>query len=283
MPAPTPQYVVYIDEAGDPGIKQKAREALESSSEWFVVSAVVMRASRDQDARDWLQDMREAVRAQSRHPLHYRKLSDSNQARVCRMLSSKDVRIFAVASHKTNMRGYTNRRLGSRMGRGEFYNWCLRLLLERVTIWCAAHSKRERKRVDPARIIFSERGGHDYTHLRAYLETLKMQAVAKTTVLRAREIVPDVIEPTLCEVRPHGALAGLQLVDIAASAFFQGTDSKSAAYTIKNAVTLKPRVACAPSRGGRADFGLLRLPFPQHGDIPEKDRPLFEAFGYRWP
>ncbi|WP_416366289.1 DUF3800 domain-containing protein [Sphingomonas aurantiaca] len=142
MVSANPQYVVYIDEAGDPGIKQKTAEALTKASEWFVVSAVVVRSSRDNDTVDWLRDMREAVRMPSRSSIHYRKLSDSNQARVCRMLANKDVRIFTVASHKTNMRGYQNRKIGSSNGRGEFYNWCLRLLLERVTIWCAARSKR---------------------------------------------------------------------------------------------------------------------------------------------
>lgn len=282
METSDPQYVVYIDEAGDPGIKQKPTRDLSAASEWFVVSAVVVRSSRDRDTISWVSDMREAIRAQGRTPIHYRKLSTSNQSRVCRMLADKDVRIFVVASHKTNMRGHQNKKIGSSLGRGEFYNWCLRLLLERVTHWCANRSSIEGNRIYPARIVFSERGGHDYTHLRSYIENLRFQAVSGTTYLKAKEIVPEVLDPQYCDVRPHSALAGLQLADIAASAFFQGLDSKSPAYTLGPAIALKPRVARAPRQRTSAGFGLLKLPFQHQAEIPEEDRPLFEAFGYEW-
>lgn len=282
MATPIPRYVIYIDEAGEPGIKQKTPQALEDSSEWFVVSAVVVSSARDRDTVDWVRDMREAVRAQSRAPLHYRKLSASNQERVCRMLGTKDVRIFVVASHKTNMRGHQNKRMGSSLGRGEFYNWCLRLLLERVTHWCANRSKKEGRPIESARIVFSERGGHDYSHLRSYIDLLKMQAQSGTTYLTAREVVPEVLDANHCEVRPHSALAGLQLADIAASAFFQGIESKSPAYRTEPAFELKKRVAKAPGQRIAAEFGLLRLPFRHQAEIPVGDRPLFEEFGYRW-
>lgn len=282
MKLPTPRYVVYIDEAGDPGVKQKSAAELEAASEWFVVSAVVIRDAREQDAPAWIADMREAVRAQGRSPIHYRKLSRSNQARVCRMLAGKDVRIFIVASHKTNMRGYQNKRIGSSFGRGEFYNWCLRLLLERVTQWCANRSKVEKRGIEAARIVFSERGGHDYTHLRGYIDTLCAQAETGRTFLKAKEVVPGVLHAGLCDVRPHSGLAGLQLADIAASAFFQGLDSKSSAYSTEPALALHPRVAKAPKQRSAAGFGLLRLPFGHQGEIPVSDRRLFEAYGYSW-
>ncbi len=261
MSVPTHRLVVYIDEAGDPGIKQKPKEALAAASEWFVLAAVVVREERDRDTVEWLRDMREAVRTQSHAAIHYRKLSSSDQERVCRMLGGKDVRIFVVASHKTNMRGYQNKRMGSKLGRGEFYNWCLRLLLERVTHWCARRSQKEQAANCAARVIFSERGGHDYTHLRSCIETLDMQAVAGTTFLRAKEIVPGVLSSTLREVRPHATKAGLQLADIAASAFFQGVDSTSSAFSLETAKALKGRVARGPSERHANGFGLLRLPF----------------------
>lgn len=198
------------------------------------------------------------------------------------MLATKDVRIFTVASHKTNMRGYQNKRMGSSLGRGEFYNWCLRLLLERVTQWCARRSKRAGLPLQPARLVFSERGGHDYQHLKAYIDNLRFQAASGTTILRAREIVPEMLDPELCEVSPHNSLAGLQLADIAASAMFQAADSLSPAYTLDPATELKKRVAKAPNQRTAAEFGLMKLPFKHHGEIPEADRPLFELFGYRW-
>lgn len=272
------RFCVYIDEAGDPGVKAKAPVG---ASEWFVVSAAVVSVERDADVVDWLRDMREAVRTQQRQTLHYRNLSQSNRQRVCRMLSTKHVRLFTVASHKTNMRGRRNPRIGKSLGKGEFYNWCLRLLLERVTSWCARRARLDGFEDCGARIVFSERGGHDYQHLKAYLDLLEAQAVSGHGVKLAREIVPGVIQPGLVEVRRHDDLAGLQLADIVASAFFQGANVRSD-EDLEPAFALHPRVARDANARSAAEFGLLRLPFKQHGEIPEGSRPLFEKFGYSW-
>lgn len=91
-----------------------------------------------------------------------------------------------------------------------------------------------------------------------------------------------VLSPGLCEVRPHATRAGLQLADIAASAFFQGVDSTSSAFSLEPAKALKGRVARGPGERHANGFGLLRLPFGHQADIPEGDRPLFELFGYEW-
>lgn len=273
-----PGYSVYIDEAGDPGVKAKAPAG---ASEWFVVSAAVVSEQRDGDVVDWLRDMREAVRMQQRQTLHYRNLSQSNRHRVCRMLSTKHVRLFIVASHKTNMRGRRNPRIGKALGRDEFYNWCLRLLLERVTSWCSHRAKLDGLSSHGARIVFSERGGHDYHHLKAYLELLEAQAATGHGVRLAREIVPGIIDPELIEVRKHDDLAGLQLADIAASAFFQAVNVRTE-EDLEPALALQPRVARGVRARVAAEFGLLRLPFEQHGQIPTECRPVFEKYGYRW-
>lgn len=280
MDRESPAYVVYIDEAGDPGIKTKA-DTSDQALEWFTLGAVVVDIRRDPDVVDWLRDMREAVRAQSLlSPLHYRKLSQSNQRRVCRMLSTKPVRLFAVATHKTNMRGYQNERMGKSLGKGEFYNWCVRLLLERVSSWCARRSKREFGEVRPAKVIFSERGGHDYEHLFAYLGILEQQTLHGGLVLKARHIVPGVIRRNQCIVRPHGVIAGLQLADITASALFQAANTSSRTHDLEPARSLRTRIAREGKQPSPADFGLTAWPRPVHAPIPEQDRPIFEDYGY---
>nr|WP_276046555.1 MULTISPECIES: DUF3800 domain-containing protein [unclassified Sphingomonas] len=273
-------YVVYIDEAGDPGIKQKDPNALAKASEWFVLSAMVVSSARDGDVPGWAADMRDAVRKPALERLHYRNLSTSNQVRVARMLARKEVRLFTVASHKTNMRGYQNTRIGNGFGRGEFYNWCLRLLLERVSDWCSRRSLRLSGQSEVAKVVFSKRGGHDYSHLYGYLDTLVMQAEAKTTFLKAREVVPGVLQTKYCEVMPDSKIAGLQLVDIVASSFFQASDSLQANYSLTSVQELKARTAIAKGKRDPAGYGLLRLPFPHQAQIPQNDEPLFEMFGY---
>lgn len=275
-----PLFHVYIDEAGDPGVKPKTIDE-RLWTDWFTLSAVVVRASRDLEVVDWVADMREAVRSNAPKGIHYRSLSETNRERVTRMLGRKPIRIFALASLKDTMRGHYNPILG-RANDKEFYNWCLRLLLERVTEWCYRKCLAENVPVTPARIMFSERGGHDYGELRAYLSKLEAQTLTKTLVLKRRGLAPGIIFSERCEVRPHADIAGLQLADIAASAFFQAACSVGNKHCLQPAQNLKRVVARCARTKQIADFGLLRLPFAHQGTIPAEDRPIFEHFGYRF-
>lgn len=282
MSSVRPAFVLYIDEAGDPGVK--ARSAHSSKAhEWFVLGGVLIKAERDREAIDWLKDMREAIRAQSPlAPIHYRNLSDPNRERVCRMLGRKPVRLFSVASHKKNMRGYQNKKLGSGFNRGAFYNWCIRLLLERASAWVENHSIVNGIQTRSMQIVFSERGGHDYEHLFSYLRTLNFQRDAGTTHLSARVIRPGTIDVDLCEVRPHNKVAGLQLADICASAIFQGLVSDVPRHSIVPALQLKERVAIDPKSNTRVDFGLTLWPKSHQGEIPSEDRELLKAYGFKF-
>lgn len=276
-----PIFHVYIDEAGDPGVKAKVTDK-PTTTDWFVLSAVVVRASRDTDVTDWVSDMIEAVRGRGTNGIHYRNLSDPNRLRVSRMLGRKPVRIFTVASQKDSMRKHQNAKLGRANDR-EFYNWCLRLLLERVTEWCYWKCSSENLEIAPARIIFSERGGHDYDALKIYLERLRAQTLTGNLVLKKRGIAPGIIYPDLCKVSPHAKIAGLQLADIAASAYFQAACSVSPRHNIEPAKALKARLARRFDKGAPANFGLLLLPFPHQGTIAVADRPIFTHCGYRFP
>lgn len=276
-----PLFHVYIDEAGDPGVKPK--EADEPHwTDWFVISAVVVSAARNAEIVDWVYDMGEGVRSRGTAGLHYRNLSDTNRERVCRMMARKPVRIFTVASHKDSMRSHRNAKLGRAKDR-EFYNWCLRLLLERVTAWYHRRCALDKVAVGPARIVFSERGGHDYAELRDYLKKLEAQTLTGKLVLKAKGIAPGIIHNDLCEVRPHSGIAGLQLADVAASAFFQAAASVGSRHSLVPATTLKPRVATIGKNSSAADFGLLLLPFRHQGVIPETDREIFRTYGYSLP
>lgn len=276
-----PLFHVYIDEAGDPGVKPK-----DSSdphwSDWFVLSAVVVADENDGDTVRWIEEMNTAIRRRNGPTeIHYRKFSDTNRQHVCRVLASKPVRIFTVASHKGSMRQHSNRRLGRANDR-EFYNWCLRLLLERVTEWCARRGRQAGHEVFPARLVFSERGGHNYTELRAYLKKLEAQTLTGTLTLDRKGLTRGVIFESLCEVVPHSNLAGLQLADVAASAFWQAACSPSSRHNLAQASELICRLARRERRRKPEGFGMLLLPFPYQGEIPADDRRIFELCGYRF-
>lgn len=276
-----PAFHVYIDEAGDPGVKPKLTVD-PSPTDWFVISAVVVSDEREPDIVGWVQDMGEAVRTLPANPLHYRNLSLTNRERVARMLGRKPVRLFSVASHKETMRQHVNRKLG-RASDKEFYNWCLRLLLERVTSFCYRRSTRDGGEVQPARIVFSERGGHNYSELRDYLKKLEAQTLTKKLVLERRGLSPGIIANSLMEVRPHASVAGLQLADIVASSVFQGACSCLSKHSLQPALSLKPRFDVAGKKKLQANVGMMLLPFAHQGEIPPSDWPLFESFGYSFP
>lgn len=276
MELPTPGYVVFIDEAGDPGIKPSANAP--AWTEWFTLGAVVVAAHREPEVRGWIEEMRNVTRSRQKPDLHYRNLSLANKRRVARMLASKEVRLFALASHKANMRGHRSAALG-RMGPDQYYNWCLRFILERVTAWCARRAKIDQ--VSPAlQTVFSERGGHRYPDLVNYLKRLDHQARAGTLTLKARRIVPDVLVPELCEVRPHTSVAGLQLADIVASAFFQAANSALPTHELSPARLLSDRMAKEGRSRIHANFGLTLLPLPHQGTIPADEQAIFEFYGY---
>jgi hypothetical protein len=275
-----PLFHVYIDEAGDPGVKPKQSQG-PHWSDWFVLSALVIAADREPEAVEWVNEMNRAIRRNGPTVLHYRKLSDTNRQHVCRVLADKPVRAFVVASHKNSMRNHKNKKLG-RAKDWEFYNWCLRLLLERVTAWCAARCRKNGLPVHPARIVFSQRGGHDYDGLKYYLKKIEAQAISGSLTLDRNRITPGVIYERHCEVIPHSNRAGLQLADIVASAFFQSVCSQSPRHSIEPAAKLLCRMARQGRRRRPDGFGLLLLPFPHQGEIPIADRRIFELGGYRF-
>jgi hypothetical protein len=245
------------------------------------LSAVVIDADREAEVVDWNREMNKAIRRNSLANIHYRKLSDTNRQHVCNVMAGKPLRIFVVASHKDSMRRHRSKRLGKATDR-EFYNWCLRLLLERVTQWCSARSRKDGGFLRPARIVFSERGGHNYDELKDYLRKIEAQTITGNLVLDRNSIVPGVVYESLCEIVPHNNLVGLQLADIAASAFFQAVTTTLKRHSIEPARKLMGRLARRSKQRRPVRFGLMLLPFPHQGEIPVTDRKIFEIGGYRF-
>lgn len=223
--------------------------------------------------------MQEAVRSRDGAILHYRNLTEANQARVCRMLGRRKARIFVVASQKDSMRDYYNPRLGKANGQ-QFYNLCLRLLLERVTEWCFLRSRDEGHPDCSARIVFSHRGGHNYDKLRIYLRRLEAQSLTGNLVLSKKGIAPGVITDDKIEVETDVSMAGLHLADIAVSAFFNAANSLAPKHALEPAKSLKVLLPKNRNTKMVAGTGLLMLPFQHQASIPIDDRKIFEECGY---
>src|SRR5262245_10049669 len=222
---PIPYYIAFIDEAGDPGLKTVRPIDPAGGTEWLCLSAVVIRVKHNADVVNWVRSILSTAGIANRPDLHYRNLKNDQKRIVVRELAQLPVRAFVLASNKKNMRGYRNMRAERVRSQQWFYNFCLRLLLERVTDFCYHHAASERAKDRFLKIVYSERGAHSYAQTAAYQELLKMQAKGGSLVLTKRRIRWEVLDWRLAEPVSHKSSAGAQLADVVASAFYQAVDT----------------------------------------------------------
>lgn len=284
-PLPEYGYVLYIDEAGDPGLDRVRPIDAVGGSEWLTIGAVLIRKSRENAPPTWVGDILRDIGVRQRPDLHFRDLSPTRKKRVCELIAGLPAVCFAVCSNKKNMRQHHNPRAEKRGGQQWFYNWCARIILERATHFAADDAMRRGEVPSKIRIIFSERGGHRYSQTQAYHELLKQQARAQTAFLAKRTPRWEVMDYRLVSSAPHREVAGLQLADAVASSFHTGADNLDTGPCWPDAaMLLAPRMAYERDNYGRKvihDFGLVLQPTPPwKGSLGEDQRTIFEHFGY---
>lgn len=268
---------VFIDEAGDPGVRDGLR-FVGSRHEWLCVSAVVMRTENAPLAVDWIKACRQVANSRQAGALHYHKIHQDRREAVCASLGGRPCRIFTMASHKTNLREYVNPRLQQMMDGGKFYNWCLRLLLERVTAWVAIWHEMQQLPLEPMNVLFATRG-HDWEHFFAYVDRLEMQRKTGTLYLKGPGLNPLLLDRRHWRLDQADRWAGLQCADIAASAFYQAANSASPSFDLRPAQALKRIVA--ESKGVARDCGLTVWPLPHQAPLPEEAKGIFKFYGYQ--
>lgn len=279
---PEPYFVAYFDEAGDPGIKTIETIDQNGASEWFTVGVTVVRAANEPKMVPLVRSIKQSIKSTQTPDLHFRNLSEHKKQAVCAALAEQELRFFVVASHKENMRGYRNPRAEavSMHPNDWFYNFCIRVALERVTEWCAIRSIKTLGEPRHAKLVFSRRGGHSYRHVETYIDLLKRQIETGRLFLNVRAPDPRVLDHRLIEVIDHNKSAGCQLADVVASSFFQAVNTSKKKWTTAHAEALKPRVA---SKNDRYDnFGVTLLPWRNWKlRISEEQRKIFRFYGYK--
>ncbi|TRD21881.1 DUF3800 domain-containing protein [Palleronia caenipelagi] len=275
------EYVLYIDEAGDDGLRKVKPIDENGSSEWLCIGAVLVRAEYELSTIQWIKDIRSNINAVQGPALHYRKLSPTKRRRACELLAEYPCRLFVVASNKKNMRGHRNYKAEARGSTQWFYNYCVRLLMERATDYCKRDSVKKFNEPRCVRVIFSTRGGHSYGQTKAYWEVLKNQAAGRSTFLNKREICYEVLRYGLVNHSPHYEVAGLQLADIVASAFYQAADARGPRWTTEPAQALQQRMAREGSR--IADYGLVLQPSSvKKAELTDNQKLIFTHYGYQF-
>ena len=83
-------YVAYVDEAGDLGLKRLRPKYPMGASEWFVLAGLVVSRENEMNVRVWVRDILEALRGEQipgqRQALHFRKLNEEHQILACTAL-----------------------------------------------------------------------------------------------------------------------------------------------------------------------------------------------------
>lgn len=210
----TCDFVAYIDEAGDEGFK--FREGGKGSSDWFVLSATVVRKNNDLKMVAAAQEARRVLGKQDKYVLHFRDLKHEQRLPLIRIISALPVRTVNIMVHKPTIRNPENFTQEAH----KLYRYCTRLLVERVSWLCRSFSNNGPCKTD---LVFSNRSAMSYDELRSYLGLLLVQSSNSTDI----SIDWGAIDPSRVRAVNHDKLAGLQIADaVASSAFFASNRSQ---------------------------------------------------------
>ena len=157
----------------------------------------------------------------------------------------------------------------------------LRLLLERITNFCASRTFKDYREVRKLRIEMAETGGFSIAQTRAYLTKIKMQSAAGRLFLDKGDLAWEMIDVYELAVFPAAKRAGIQLADALASAFRSAVELNDNATNVPDyALQLLPRIAM-DNKGRIADFGVKIMPSPLwKAGLQEPQIQFFEKLGY---
>ena len=254
-------YIAYIDESGDDGLRRIRPYDPNGASEWFVLSAIIVRVERETQVLPWVRNIVASLNQHQRRDLHFRDLNDAKRMSVCKAVAELPIRCFVAMSHKHNMKGYKNPNAEKVPARNWFYCWMTRLLLERVTDYCERRSMRDFGEPRTVRLEFSERGGMSYSQFRAYMTWLRMQSRSDSLYLTRGDLKWSVVDIQEVYSYNHKLRAGLQIADTVASAFFQAVETNSENSSNPAYAKLLESRMCLNAAGFVFDYGVKVMPW----------------------
>jgi hypothetical protein len=275
-------YIAYIDESGDPGVERVKPLDTNGSSEWFILSAVVIGEPNEKNVAPWRNGILRETRSQ-RKDLHFTNLKPWNKRIACAELAKLPVRCFVVCSNKKNMRGYTNPFAEKYPAPNWFYAWLSRLLLERVTHFVHDKSIEQHREIRKVRLEFASRGGLNRFGLISYFNWLKLQTEGGKNFLPLGNLVWETIDENLMFIYSHKERAGLQLADTVASAFFKACDFlDTGECNPEFAKLLAPRMCQVPdgNQGEISGYSLKLMPSPTKAKLLPIQAQIFSYYGY---
>jgi hypothetical protein len=276
-------YIAFIDEAGDPGLERVRPIDEPGGSEWLVMGCALIEAENEANPPNWIRSILDKAGAKNRPALHFRDLHEWQKPRACQALADLPVNLFVLCSNKKNMKQHRNERAARSaplFSKQYFYNFCIRIILERVTECVLRHSVAKYGSPKLLKVVFSRRDGHSFGHTFAYSELLKIQSRAGTTWLGKRTIRWEVMNYLLLSKEAPESNAGLQLADVVTSAFYQAVDFlPPTKFNPKNAQLLRPRMTRL--EGVYENQGVTFAPWDYwKADLLPEQIDIFEFYGF---
>jgi hypothetical protein len=199
----------FIDEAGDEGFAFLPDN--KGSSRWFVLSAVVFRASNALAPVQAMSDARITLGKPADYVLHFKNLKHQQCAAYVDRLARERFLMVNILSYKPDIGEPESYRAEPFL----LYRYLTRLLIERVS-WIARDFRMAGEGDGTVDFTFSDRSAMSYADLRQYIDLLRQQTHGDMRSAYWPAIKTDQIKAV-----QHKKRAGLQFADAVASSVFQ--------------------------------------------------------------
>ncbi len=258
-------FIAYIDESGCPGLKQKS-----GSSQWFVLSAFIVRASSDLELIKHRDKIVQKISSQRRE-IHMTKIKKEDQKKfVTKSVSEIQGRYIAVLSNKCSIFDASRKDLYNE--KDTYYNFLGRYLIERISKCCSQLRKQVSEGNGKVKIIFSRRNSMNYGAFRDYLEKLKRNDLKYNDPQNSYNNMNwSVIDIDAVEAISHSERAGLQIADVVTYSFFKAVEKNKFGMVDTSYIKFLKKNTYQ-SRYGYIGNGVKII--PQIDKLPENQKPL---------
>ena len=203
-------YYAYIDEAGDQGFTFLDPPE-RASSQWFVLSAVVVRDTRRVSEMQAFSEYAKTISDKHWSELHFRKMRHERRAATTMYLASRQIRIISICWNKREIT--EDDRDHTLHFRTRLYHYAVRYLVERISWLC--RDTQPRPNPMTCRLVFAKCKNLRYGIIRGYLQHLQNSNT---------EIHWPAVDVENLIVKPSSEQLGLQMADAVASSIYRGLE-----------------------------------------------------------
>lgn len=263
------RYLLFVDEAGDDGLVA-SRGDQGASSDWFLLGGILVRQNDEPHLVNKMRDATSEAGLPVGRDIHFNRLNEKKRRIFTRSISETQVRWFCVASHKHNMISHKNERAAAVSGkRNALYPFLLRLLLERVTSYCANHDNISgiNHAESDLFVRISSRGGLRGRDLTDYAYRMFRQRLSGGAVLNKRQVDFRVFAPKSITLSDNASYVSLQAADVVVSAIYKAISAADPnSKCMIHALDIARRAA--RSSNGILGEGLMLLPWNWEEILP---------------